>query len=314
MEEEPEKKILSKIYLFPKKNNNNKIYSKNKLKFHFKLKMFLDFMKARMKTQDHTPIWVDVQGMEEDSLKTIAELFGLHPLTLEECTVPDTIEKIVNRNNYMYMVFNDFSLHPDQSGATSTNLNVIVFPDLILTIHYKPIHSIYTVITKLEYFKDGRVPSIEFVLYVILAHMLDYCEAYINKLDLEAEDLDLLITSMPRVNYKKNTEILERLGTATKLTSSMLEGIGTKSEIFSVLLRQNMFSANGMRYIKNANDHLLKMQLKLALARDMLNDINTLYMSKVSVELSLLSNEVGLVIRRFGVIGTIFLPLNLLAG
>ena len=47
--------------------------------------------------------------------------------------------------NYLYMVFNDFSLHPDHSGTTSVNLNIIIFSDLILTIHYKPVHSIYTV-------------------------------------------------------------------------------------------------------------------------------------------------------------------------
>lgn len=64
-------------------------------------------------------------------------------------------------------------------------------------------------------------------------------------------------------------------------------GLGTKSEIFSVLLRQTIFTPNGLRYLKNAKDHVLKMHLKLTLARDILNDINTLYNAKVRNEVKM---------------------------
>jgi Mg2+ and Co2+ transporter CorA len=45
---------------------------------------------------DHMPIWVDVQGMDDKTMNELAEIFGLHPLTLEDCTVADTREKIEN--------------------------------------------------------------------------------------------------------------------------------------------------------------------------------------------------------------------------
>jgi Mg2+ and Co2+ transporter CorA len=47
-------------------------------------------------TNDRTPIWVDVQGMDDETMNESAEIFGLHPLTLEDWTVADTREKIEN--------------------------------------------------------------------------------------------------------------------------------------------------------------------------------------------------------------------------
>ena len=62
------------------------------------LKYLKAYMHARLTYLDTTPIWVDIQGLDDEDLKIVGKLFGLHPLTLEDCTVPDTREKFDNRH------------------------------------------------------------------------------------------------------------------------------------------------------------------------------------------------------------------------
>jgi len=236
---------------------------------------------------------------------------------VEDCMTADTREKIENRTDYIFLVIHDFSVHCEEhyTSSTSGNLNIVIFHDMLVTIHTKPVHSVYAVIPKLEYCVDKVIPSIEFILYVILARVLDYHEAHIDKVESDAEDLDEQVLTSTRIGQEESASLLAKLGATTKRASSLLEALATKREIFAALMRyDSLFSVNGMRYIKNAGDHVLKMQLKLSLARDILSDINTLYMAKLNVQLSVVSNEVGVVMKRFGAISTVFLPANLVAG
>jgi len=214
------------------------------------------------------------------------------------------------------LVVTDLSVHCEEhTSGTSVNLNVMIFHDLLLTIHSKPVHSVYTVIPRLEYCQNKCIPSIEFVLYVILARVLDYHEAHIDKIEAEAEHLDEQVLSSARIDQHQSAALLGKISASTKRAASLLEGVAAKKEMFTALLRFDMlFSKNGMRYIKSAYGRVLKMHMELTLAREILSDINTLYMSKLNVQLSLVSNEVGMLMKRFGAIGTIFLPLNLIAG
>ncbi len=52
---------------------------------------------ARRKTQERNLLWIDMQGIEEKDLAEIGKELDLHPLTVEDCMVHDTREKIERR-------------------------------------------------------------------------------------------------------------------------------------------------------------------------------------------------------------------------
>jgi len=255
------------------------------------------------------PVWVDIQGTH-DEMGDFARAFDLHPLTLEDCTVADTREKIEMRNNYIFLVIHDISL-PGEKGI---NLNMVIYPDLLLTIHEKPIHSIYDVAKKLEYCDNTEIPSIEFVVYVILSSVISFYGARMDHLRHASDELDGRVLASTEVHASETPDLLGGLGAVIKRCAHLRASISVKKDLFESLSRYDIFSSKGKLYIKGALNQVLKMDLQISLLQDTLDDIHELCMAKISVQLAVASNDVGAVSRQFAIITALFLPANLLAG
>eukprot|EP00026_Physarum_polycephalum_P010238 Phypoly_transcript_10394.p1 GENE.Phypoly_transcript_10394~~Phypoly_transcript_10394.p1 ORF type:complete len:399 (+),score=54.67 Phypoly_transcript_10394:94-1290(+) len=267
-------------------------------------------MKDRANAETKPLVWIDIQGTH-DELPAIARAFDLHPLTLEECTTYDTREKVSVTNNYIFLIIHDISL----PGDAGVNLNMVIFQDLLLTIHESPLHSIYEVIPKLEHCYDTEIPSIEFVVYIILSSVINFYDSCIDEIRQKADLLDQEVLTATRATKKAMSATLGRVTDAMKLSSSLRDNISIKVDLLGSLIHcDTFFTSRGLQYIKSAHDQVLKMDLQVSLLHDTISDINELYMAKISVQLAVAANEVGFLTRQFAVISAIFLPATLVSG
>lgn len=63
-------------------------------------------------------MWIDMQGMDLHAIETVADALSLHPLTIEDCTVEDTREKIETRNVYFFFPFVKWFIITDVNSFT----------------------------------------------------------------------------------------------------------------------------------------------------------------------------------------------------
>jgi magnesium transporter len=94
------------------------------------------------------PVWVDIQNPTAEDMKIIQKLFSLHPLTTEDCINNDTGEKWEFFESYMFVVFTGQVVGSVNVEAT-TQLNIIIFEDYVLTIHEKPIMGLDIVVKRI---------------------------------------------------------------------------------------------------------------------------------------------------------------------
>jgi Mg2+ and Co2+ transporter CorA len=95
------------------------------------------------------PIWVDVQQPSEEDMNKIEKNFNLHPLTTEDCTKNDTGEKWELFEDYMFVVFTAQIDDENTNGEATTQLNVLVYENYVLTIHEKPIKGLDLVVKRI---------------------------------------------------------------------------------------------------------------------------------------------------------------------
>jgi len=266
------------------------------------------FLEFRSSAKTGQLMWVDIQGVFE--AHRIASLLNIHPVTIEDCIAEDTREKIEKKNNYVYVVLHDISL-PYENGV---NLNMIIFPDLLLTVHSKPVYSIYDVVPQLDFCEDTEIPSVEFIVYAILTSVIGYYTGRIDQIKQQVEVLDGRVMNSKRIHRQDTPDLLAKISAATKQASALYLSFGIKKELLESLLRyDSIFSHKGLQYIKGALNQILKMHLQASVLHDTLSDINNLYMAKVSVQLAVTSNEVTYVSRIFSIMVAVMLPLNLIA-
>jgi len=265
-----------------------------------------------MVTKEKSPHWVDVQGAEPEEIAQIGKMFNIHPLTVEDCTTSDTREKIEHIQNYFFVVMNELSYKENTNIVQNHNISIVVFQDLIVTFHHHPVYCVYDVVHKLETRQGGQVPSTEWILHALLDSIADAYETHINQLIVEGETLDELLLV---VNCTQQGELLARINSASRRSSSLMQGLVNKEDVLKSLLNnKESFSPHAIVYLKNVFDQLLRMNQKLISASKLVAHLNSVYMSKVSVELSVASNETGHVTKLFAIVNVIFMPLNLIAG
>eukprot|EP01112_Ceratiomyxa_fruticulosa_P009657 TRINITY_DN2528_c1_g1_i1.p1 TRINITY_DN2528_c1_g1~~TRINITY_DN2528_c1_g1_i1.p1 ORF type:complete len:473 (-),score=69.92 TRINITY_DN2528_c1_g1_i1:126-1544(-) len=262
----------------------------------------------------HGPIWIDFQGYEAADFHDIEHYFGIHHLTIEDILTHDTREKYekVFNHDYHHVVINELHYKEYSNVLNSSNLSILLYKNFILTFHENPLLCVHQVVRMLEYCPGKRLPSADWVLYALLDGIIDLYVMLVEQTILEAESLDDLVLVLSGI---EQNELLSRIGLASRRASNLYSGLWNKREILGALTREDSpISKNNKIYMQNVFDHLLRIHQKLKLARETLGSLNNIYMAKVNLELTVSSNQVNVVMRKFGAVSIIFMPLTLITG
>jgi len=97
--------------------------------------------------------WIDIQNASAEEMGKLQEFFDLHPLTTEDCyTEPsETREKWEILNNYLFIVVHGLR-SSDSDLLNLTTLNLVLFHDLVLSIHFHSMKVLDKLINRLSSF------------------------------------------------------------------------------------------------------------------------------------------------------------------
>ncbi|EAL68196.1 hypothetical protein ACTFIW_003178 [Dictyostelium discoideum] len=278
-----------KIFLKDQLNENNKEKMENKIHY-----------------------WVDLQSLTNSEISEICDILSIHPLTKKDIIRQETREKCEFFSNHIFLVVSEIHYAPGSNVLVAGTLNMLLFPRIVFTFHQEELQSTYQVIRMMKYNQSGGLPSSGWMIYAFLDSIVDIYIDLVDKIMLETQSLDELVLVLSGI---KQNELFTRIGLAGRRVTNLHSGVFGKSEIISVLLRdEKLIPIDMMRYLKNVQDHILRMLQKLTLSQRLLSNLNNIYMARVSLEVSDASNSVNRNMRKFTAISTIFIPLTLLAG
>jgi len=256
--------------------------------------------------------WVDLQDMDNMEVSELAFLFDIHPLTVEDCILQDTREKEQAIQNYVFVVINEMSYKENTNIVVNRKVAAIVFDHAIITIHKGPVACVPDALHKLDRLYNGKFSSTNLILHGLLDVIVDGYEHFIDQVMYEVDPLDGMVLF---ATGAEQGELLTRINFASKRIHFLAEGLIAKRDIVAGLIRNDTFITKTTRiYFKNVYDQVLRMQQKLTLTRNLVSNISAVNNARVSVQLSAQSNETSEVAKLLGIVGAIFLPLNLLAG
>jgi len=286
------------------------------LKWDEMVEIFLQAKKPGAHTDDwKDPLWVDFQGLEESDMHKIMEFFGVHHLTVEDIINGDPREKYeeVFDHSYNHIEIDERRYKEYSNVLEDVSLSIVLFKNFILTFHDKPILCVQQVVRMLEYCPNEKIPSSDWVLYALLDGVIDLYTILVDQISKESESLDDLINVLDSVNNQ--SEIVNRISVANRRANDLYRDVLTKMEILLSLTRDDApVRRENKIYFQSVYDHVLRMNQKLKLAHDTLGSLNGTFLAKLSLELSISSNQINLIMRTFAAVSVIFLPLTLIAG
>ena len=100
--------------------------------------------------------WLNILEPDADELKQLQVLFNLHALTLEDIMLQTTREKIEEYPNYIYIVYKIRQQIPNCNAFRDININLILFPGLVLSIILSPVYVENNVIHSLSFISSAH--------------------------------------------------------------------------------------------------------------------------------------------------------------
>jgi magnesium transporter len=246
--------------------------------------------------------WLDLTAPTREDVEVLHELFGFHPLALEDALHFGQRPKLDHYQEYVFLVF--YGALEDASSKTGLLREVQMFISgkYLVSLHMHALPTLEDQRTRL----DGLVlHSEQFLLYRVFDALTDSFFPVLAHLDEEIDELEAAVLAGP------TNEQLQRLFAMKRSLVAMRKVVTPQRDLFARSIDQ-LAELPGLQlderdYFRDVYDHLIRISDLIDSYRDLLSSTTDLYLSTVS-------NRQNEVMKQLAIVGTIFLPLSFITG
>jgi magnesium transporter len=246
--------------------------------------------------------WLDLTAPTSDDVELLHELFGFHPLALEDALHFGQRPKLDHFQEYVFLVFygaRDDA--PDDSGLLR-EVQMFVSGKYLVSLHRD---ALPTLDEQRAHLDGMLLHSEQFLLYRVFDALTDSFFPVLASMDEEIDELEAAVLAGP------TDEQLQRLFAMKRTLVAMRKVVTPQRDLFARSIDQ-IADLPGLQlderdYFRDVYDHLIRISDLIDSYRDLLSSTTDLYLSTVS-------NRQNEVMKQLAIVGTIFLPLSFITG
>ena len=254
--------------------------------------------------------WVDMDRPDDNELAILDDVFGFHPLAIEDTIQYNQRPKIESYNHlgdtcdsgYFYMVIHGPDLSTFKENLRTKELDIFLAERYLVTIHEEAMTSVQDARTRTSA-NPARIldSGVDMLLHYILDNLVDH---YLPIFDWLQEQLD----SMEEEAIENpQQDLLHRVSSKKRELLNLRRIIGPQREVIAQLARGDVpFIREQSRvYLRDVQDHLIRAVETIEIYRDLVLSVRDIYLSS-------LSNRTNQVMKTLTVISVIALPMTVI--
>lgn len=253
-------------------------------------------------------LWVDISNPTEDELSILSDVFGFHPLAVEDVHRVVELPKIDDYEKYLFVVFHKIELN-DHGNLKTREINFFLGKNYIVTIHRNSEDVFKRINDKLTKNKEFLKHGAEYIMHSIMDQVTD---DYFPILDHWEEEL----TKIEEDITKGKTEgMLKKIMKLKRQFSVFRKSLNPQRDLISKLASNHydIITEKAKWYFKDVYDHIFRIYSSLESLNDMITVLFDAYLSNISINLTESSNKLNHVMQKLTLVATIFLPLTFIA-
>jgi magnesium transporter len=250
-------------------------------------------------------LWFRVTQESESGRDTLLDLFGFHPLAVDDCYNGrvDT-PKIDDYGHYLFVVAQSV----DDAGAGGslgmTELDLFLGPNYVVTVsatrEMPLVDRLFEEAQQNPYLMSRGA---DFLAHSILDVMVDQILPAVEDMDEQLDDLERQILETP--DRRLLTQVLLLKRNALRLRRSVLP----QRDMVNRLSRgefESLVGRDSLIFFRDIYDHIVRLEELLETVRDVADSSLSSYLSSVN-------NRMNEIMKALSVVAVIFLPLTLIA-
>jgi magnesium transporter len=253
--------------------------------------------------QDGAVTWIDVQGLgDEKIMRSLGDIFGLHPLALEDVVNVPQRPKIERFEKHTLCITR--MALPREKGVEPEQVSLFVGPNYVLTFQERRGDVFDPIRNRVR--QGGpilRSSGPSYLAYALLDAVID---GYYPILEMFGEKLEALedeIVANPR------PAVLHEIHQAKRDLLALRRAMWPQREAINALIRdENPLITDTVRvYLRDCYDHCVQIMDAIETYRELAAGLMDVYLSSVG-------NRQNEVMKVLTIIASIFIPLTFMAG
>ena len=260
--------------------------------------------------RDHGAVfWVDMEKPNDEEYALLDEVFGFHPLAIEDSINRAQRPKIESYNHvgdacqqgYFYMVIHGADLVKTTGKLKTEELDMFVSERYLLTIHDGPMSALEPLLARAK--GDPKLalePGIDLLLHHVLDRLVDKYQPILEDMQDALDELEEEAMTDPTPG------LLTRVTLKKRELLALRRIIGPQREVLAQLTRGEVpFIRESTRiYLRDVLDHLIRAVETIELYRDLVVGVRDIYMSSIS-------NNLNHIMKTLTIITVVALPMSI---
>jgi magnesium transporter len=256
-------------------------------------------VESRLESGDF--FWLDLHGPTAADFALLREVFGFHPLAVEDAEHFGQRAKIEPYNEFYFLVFHGVAPPPDEDRLVEVHC---FFSDRFLVTVRRDESRACDALRE-RYKKRGALAEPIRLLYEIVDALVDSFVPALEDLDDEIDALQDAILADPQDEHLQRVfELRRRL---TRIRAVVAQERALAEQWIGGAPDLPHLSPEGERYLRDVYDHLVRLTDRVEAERDLLSGTMDTYFSATS-------RRLNAVVKQLTVIAAVFLPLSFIAG
>ncbi len=254
--------------------------------------------------------WLDMNKASDEELGLLDDVFGFHPLAIEDTIGYSQRPKIESYNHigdacdqgYFYMVIHAPDLTTFREKLRTRELDMFVSERYLVTIREESMKSVDDLLQR------GRMDprhvlanGIDILLHQLLDHLVDHYQPILEYMQEEIDDLEEQAVTDPQ------PQLLTAIAAKKRELLDLRRIIAPQREVLAQLTRGEVpFIRETTRvYLRDVLDHLIRAVELIELYRDVIVGVRDIYLSSVS-------NNLNNIMKTLTMITVIALPMTVI--
>jgi len=244
--------------------------------------------------------WLDIHGPDAAGLALLRDVFGFHPIALEDSEHFGQRPKLDTYDDYMMLVV--YGATHDEDDLVE--VHCFLSERYLVTVHRDDCPAFSDLRTRITT-HHLHTDNAAFVLYAVVDALVDSFFPLLSEID------DRIDTIEDRVFQAPDDAQLQEVFSIKRTLVGLRKAISPERDLFA-RVAAGVFTIPGMtpdaeRYYRDVYDHLIRIS-------DLIDSYRDLTTGAMDVYLSTVSNRLNDVMKRLTIVATIFMPLTWLTG
>ena len=244
--------------------------------------------------------WLDLDRPDADDFEILREVFGFHPLAVEDSEHFDQRAKIEDYDDFVFLVV--YGASPDDDRLVE--VHCFYSERFLVTVHQDDCPA-FAEIRRRYQKREEEIDRPSLLLYRIVDGLVDSFFPILADFDDRIDELE------DQIFREASDKQLQEIFAMKRLLVGMRKAVSPQRDAFAGLMggvaELPGLAAGDERYFRDVYDHLIRIS-------DLIDSYRDLLSSAMDVYLSTVSNRLNGVTKQLAVIATIFLPLAWLTG